>query len=51
MASPDDFDFLDPKTIDDPYPFYSALRENAPVYPIAGTDIFLVSKRHLIEEP
>ncbi len=50
MRSPDDFDFLDPETVDDPYPFYSALREHAPVYQIPGTDVHLVSKRHLIEE-
>lgn len=50
MRSPDDFDFLDPKTVDDPYPFYSALREHAPVYQVPGTGIYLVSKRHLIEE-
>jgi len=50
MRSPDDFDFLDPETVDDPYPFYSALREHAPVYQIPGTDVHLVSKGHLIEE-
>ena len=50
MRSPDDFQFLDPKTVDDPYPFYAALREHAPVYRVPGTDVYLVSKRHLIEE-
>lgn len=50
MKSPDEFDFLDPTNVDDPYPFYAALREKAPVYPVPGTDIYLVSKRHLIEE-
>lgn len=50
MKSPDDFDFLDPETVEDPYPFYAVLRENAPVYQIPGTQIYLVSKRHLIEE-
>jgi cytochrome P450 len=50
MQSPDDFDFLDAKTVEDPYPFYAALREHAPVYAIPGTDVHLVSKRLLIEE-
>jgi len=50
MRSPDEFNFLDPKTVDDPYPFYAALREHAPVYQIPGTDVHLVSKRYLIEE-
>ncbi len=50
MSSPDDFDFLDPQTVDDPYPFYAALREHAPVYQVPGTDVYLVSRRHLIEE-
>ena len=50
MRSPDDFDFLDPETVEAPYPFYAALREHAPVYQVPGTDVYLVSKRHLIEE-
>lgn len=50
MSSPDDYDFLDPEIVDDPYPFYAALRENAPVYQVPGTDVFLVSTRQLIEE-
>jgi cytochrome P450 len=50
MRSPDDFDFLDSRTVDDPYPFYAALREHAPVYQVPRTGVYLVSKRHLIEE-
>ena len=50
MRSPEEFDFLDPETVEDPYPFYAALREHAPVYRVPGTDIHFVSKRHLIEE-
>ena len=50
MHSPDDIDFLDPKTVDDPYPFYAALREHAPVYRVPGTEVYLVSKRPLIED-
>ncbi|MBJ19930.1 MAG: cytochrome P450 [bacterium] len=50
MNSPDDFDLLDPETLDDPYPFYAALREQAPVHQVQGTDVYLVSTRPLIEE-
>jgi cytochrome P450 len=50
MGSLDDFRFLDPKIVDDPYPFYAALRQRAPVYRVPGTDVHLVSKRNLIEE-
>jgi len=50
MRTPDEFDFLDPKTVEDPYPFYAALREHAPVYEVPGTDIYLVSKAPLIVE-
>ena len=50
MGRPEDFDILNPRTIEDPYPFYAALRENAPVYQVPGTEIFLVSKRKWIEE-
>jgi cytochrome P450 len=49
-TSPDAFDILDPATVDDPFPFFAALREHAPVYPVAETGIYLVSKRSLIEE-
>jgi len=50
MQSPDDIDFLAPQTVDDPYPFYAALREHAPVYRLPGTEIYLVAKRPLIED-
>ncbi|MBW2270605.1 MAG: cytochrome P450 [Deltaproteobacteria bacterium] len=50
MRSPDAFNFLDPETVDDPYPFYAALREHAPIYQVPGTDVYLVSKGPLIEE-
>lgn len=50
MRTPDDYDFLDPKIVEDPYPFFAALREHAPVYQIPGAEVYLVSKRHLIEE-
>ena len=50
MRSPEEFNFLDPKTVEDPYPFYASLRDSSPVYQVPGTNIYLVSKRHLIEE-
>ncbi len=50
MKPPDEFDLLDPRTMDDPYPFYASLREHAPVHRVPGTDVYLVSKRPLIEE-
>lgn len=50
MKALEEFDLLDPATVDDPYPFYAALREQAPVHEVAGTGVFLVSKRELIEE-
>jgi len=50
MGALEDFDLLDPATVDDPYPFYAALREHAPIYRVPGTDLHLVAKRQLIEE-
>jgi cytochrome P450 len=50
MQLPDDFDFLSPGTVENPYPFYAALREHAQVYRVPGTDAYLVSKRELIED-
>jgi cytochrome P450 len=47
---PDRFDPFGPEVIEDPYPFYASLRAHAPVYPIAGTGVFLVSTWKLVEE-
>jgi cytochrome P450 len=41
---------LDPKVIDDPYPFYGQLRAQAPVWEIPGTGLFTVSTFELIAE-
>jgi cytochrome P450 len=41
---------LDPSVIDDPYPFYSQLRETAPVWRVPGTDVFTVSTFELVAE-
>ncbi|MEV6061616.1 cytochrome P450 [Nocardia asteroides] len=36
-------DLFDPGVLDDPYPLYRRLREDAPVYRVPGTDFFLVT--------
>lgn len=41
---------LDPAVIENPYPFYRALRNTAPVYQVPGTEVYLVSSWHLIHE-
>jgi cytochrome P450 family 144 len=41
---------LDPKVIDDPYPFYRQLRVQAPVWQIPGTGLFTVSTFELVAE-
>ncbi len=41
---------LDPRMIDDPYPFYGQLRAQAPVWEIRGTGLFTVSTFELVAE-
>jgi cytochrome P450 len=41
---------LDPKVIDDPYPFYRRLREQAPVWKVPGTEVCIVSSFALVAE-
>ena len=41
---------LDPKVIDDPYPFYRQLHADAPVWKIANTGLFAVSTFELLAE-
>jgi cytochrome P450 len=41
---------LDPAVIDDPYPFYRRLREEAPVWRVPGTDVFVVTSFALLVE-
>jgi cytochrome P450 len=41
---------LDPKVIEDPYPFYRQLHERAPVWQVHGTDVFAVSSFALVAE-
>lgn len=39
-----DFNFFDPAVIEDPYEFYQLALEQAPIYPVPGTNIFLVTR-------
>jgi cytochrome P450 len=39
---------LDPPVIENPYPFYRRLREEAPVWHVPGTDIFVVTSFALL---
>jgi cytochrome P450 len=41
---------LDPPVIENPYPFYRRLREEAPVWRVPGTDIFVVTSFALLVE-
>ncbi len=41
---------LDPKVIDDPYPFYRQLQSQAPVWDISGTGLFAISTFEFVAE-
>jgi cytochrome P450 len=41
---------LDPRVIEDPYPFYRQLREDAPVWEASATGLFTVSTFELVAE-
>ncbi len=41
---------LDPEVLRDPYPLYRRLREHAPVWQVAGTEVFIVSTFELLVE-
>jgi cytochrome P450 len=41
---------LDPNILDAPNDFYAALRTQAPVWPVTGTDVFTVSTFELVSE-
>lgn len=43
-------DLLDPDAIQDPYPLFERLREQAPVREVADSGVYLVATRELIEE-
>jgi len=44
MPSPDQFNPLSPQTVENPYDFYRAMREEAPVYAVPGGGFFIVSR-------
>ncbi|MFI7004250.1 cytochrome P450 [Nocardia sp. NPDC050175] len=46
----DAIDLFEPSVLDDPYPFYARLRTDSPVYRVADTDFFLVSRWDLVVE-
>ena len=46
---PADFDFFDEEVLNCPYEFYQQLQEQAPVYNLPGTDIFMVSRQTTIK--
>ena len=41
---------LDPTVIEDPVPFYRLLREQAPVWPVPGTDVVTVATFEALAE-
>lgn len=43
-------DLLDREILENPYPFYQRLREEAPVWQVPGTQIFIVSSYALLDE-
>lgn len=49
MASVSNFNPLAPETVECPYPFYAALRREAPVYQVPGAGFFIVSRYRDIE--
>ncbi|GAB3006515.1 cytochrome P450 [Mycobacterium bourgelatii] len=48
--SPDNFDPLDPQTLQCPFPHYRALREQAPVHFVAARGMWFVTSRELVTE-
>lgn len=47
-TKPGDFSPSDPEVLENPYPFYSVLREQAPVYLVPGAGCYLVSTFALV---
>jgi cytochrome P450 len=44
VTSPADFNLFDPAVMECPFPFYDALRREAPVYEVPGFGMYLVSR-------
>ena len=47
---PADFDFFAPEVIESPFEFYQVLREQAPVYLLPGTNIYMLSRLNDIRQ-
>lgn len=47
-SRPDDFDPSDPEVLENPYPFYAALRKHAPVYRVPKGGYYIVSTFGLV---
>lgn len=43
-------ELFDPQVLEDPYPFYRRLRETAPVWPVADSGFYFVSRWDLVVE-
>jgi cytochrome P450 len=50
LMSVKDFNLLAPDTVECPYPFYAAMRAEAPVYKPEGHDFFIVSRYDDVQE-
>src|SRR3981189_1775692 len=52
---PSDFNPLSPENVADPYPFYRAMRDSAPVYQVPDAGVFIVSRyadiHHVLSHP
>lgn len=44
MRSPDKFNPFAPETVENPYEFYRAIREEMPVYQVPGAGLFIISR-------
>ena len=51
MKAPEDFDYFDPKVLENPHDFNAVLREQAPVYQVPGSSTFLISRYVILEKP
>jgi len=43
MPHPSDFNPIAPETVECPYPFYQAMRDQQPVHEVPGAGFFIVS--------
>jgi len=55
MSELSQIDFMNPETVQCPFPFYAAARTDAPVYrlprsPVDGTDVYLVTRFDLVQK-